>query len=301
MVLGIGFGAERIGLLVLRWPKIAATMLFALAILIAVSLPNLRFEYDIHGAFFSDSELSQAQLNYRAEQKSDISTVLIHLQSERAFSSQDVSDLRDLALDLEFLDGVESVVSPFSLRFSPSDTAPNGAPVFGTAISKKYNDDLLRFRALGTGLPTFFNGSQAAMLIGVRVDLNVAEIGAILPQLSAEVIAAAPSHVTANITGEEAISHEIVTGLKSDLIRLNLWGALLVGFAALVLLRDLKMVLLAVIPALLSAASVLALSVWLGHPITVLSNVIPILLLVLGVADGVHLAGHLKTTGGSPR
>ncbi|WP_439143868.1 efflux RND transporter permease subunit [Planktotalea sp.] len=301
MALGIGFGAERIGLLVLRWPKIAATMLFALALLIAVSLPNLRFENDIHGAFFSDSELSQAQLNYRAEQKSDISTVLIHLQSERAFSSQDVSDLRDLALDLEFLDGVESVISPFALRFSPSDTAPNGAPVFGTEISEKYNDDLSRFRALRTGLPTFLNGSQTTMLVGVRVDMNVAEIGAILPQLQAEVVAAVPSHVIAHITGEEVISHEIVTGLKSDLIRLNLWGALLVGFAALVLLRDLKMVLLAVIPALLSAASVLALSVWLGHPITVLSNVIPILLLVLGVADGVHLAGHLKTTGDSPR
>jgi len=62
-------------------------------------------------------------------------------------------------------------------------------------------------------------------------------------------------------------------------------------------LRDLRMALLAVVPALLGAAAVLALTVWLGYPITVLSNVIPILLLVLGVADGVHLAGHLKEEG----
>jgi predicted RND superfamily exporter protein len=301
MALGIGFGAERIGLLVLRWPKIAAAVLIALVIVIAASLPNLRFENDIHRAFFSDSEVSRAQLSYRAQQSSDVSTVLVHLQSERAFTAQDMSELRDLALDLEFLEGVKSVVSPFALRFSPSDTAPKGAPVFGTEISDTYGEDLARFRALGTGLPTFLNGSQTALLIGVRVDLNVAEIGTILPELRAEVDAAVAPHISARVTGEEAISHEIVTGLKSDLIRLNLWGSLLVGFAALVLLRDLRMVLLAVIPALLSAASVLALSVWLGHPITVLSNVIPILLLVLGVADGVHLAGHLKATGDSPR
>jgi predicted RND superfamily exporter protein len=301
MALGIGFGAERIGLLVLRWPKIAAAVLIALVIVIAASLPNLRFENDIHRAFFSDSEVSRAQLSYRAQQSSDVSTVLVHLQSERAFTAQDMSELRDLALDLEFLEGVKSVVSPFALRFSPSDTAPKGAPVFGTEISDTYGEDLARFRALGTGLPTFLNGSQTALLIGVRVDLNVAEIGTILPELRAEVDAAVAPHISARVTGEEAISHEIVTGLKSDLIRLNLWGSLLVGFAALVLLRDLRMVLLAVIPALLSAASVLALSVWLGHPITVLSNVIPILLLVLGVADGVHLEGHLKATGDSPR
>ena len=301
MALGIGFGAERIGLLVLRWPKIAAAVLIALVIVIAASLPNLRFENDIHRAFFSDSEVSRAQLSYRAQQGSDVSTVLVHLQSERAFTAQAMSELRDLALDLEFLEGVKSVVSPFALRFSPSATAPKGAPVFGTEISDTYGDDLARFRALGTGLPTFLNGSQTALLIGVRVDLNVAEIGTILPELRAEVDAAVAPHISARVTGEEAISHEIVTGLKSDLIRLNLWGSLLVGFAALVLLRDLRMVLLAVIPALLSAASVLALSVWLGHPITVLSNVIPILLLVLGVADGVHLAGYLKATGDSPR
>jgi uncharacterized membrane protein YdfJ with MMPL/SSD domain len=52
MALGIGFGAERIGLLVLRWPKIAAAVLIALVIMIAASLPNLRFENDIHRAFF---------------------------------------------------------------------------------------------------------------------------------------------------------------------------------------------------------------------------------------------------------
>jgi len=87
MALGIGFGAERIGLLVLRWPKIAAAVLIALVIVIAASLPNLRFENDIHRAFFSDSEVSRAQLSYRAQQSSDVSTVLVHLQSECAFTA----------------------------------------------------------------------------------------------------------------------------------------------------------------------------------------------------------------------
>ncbi len=297
MKLGIGFGAERIGFLALRWPKLVASILLALLVLIAFSLPNIRFEDDIHRAFFSESATSQAQLSYRAEQDANVSTILIHVQSEQQFTGEQMRVLRDLSLDLEFLDGVMGVGSPFALRFPPSETAPQGRPVFGPEITEEYSAVVAQFRALGTALPTFLNAGSTALLIGVRVDLDAADIGASLMQIRAELGAAVPPALSARITGEDVISHEIVTGLKSDLIRLNLWGSLLVGFAALILLRDLRMVALAVIPALFSAASVLALSVWLGYPITVLSNVIPILLLVLGVADGVHLAGHLKTSG----
>lgn len=115
--------------------------------------------------------------------------------------------------------------------------------------------------------------------------------------ISAELDRTLPATLSAHITGEDVISAEIVSGWKGDLVALNLWGALIVASAAFVLPRDLRMALLAVLPALIGAAGVLSLSVWLGYPLTVLSNVIPILLLVLGVADGVHLAGHLKERG----
>ncbi len=301
MPLGIGFGAERIAFAALRWPKLASCLLLAFMALVGASLPSIRFDDDINRVFLSDSPISQAQIAYRDEGAGGSSTVLAYVRAERAFTAEQLSQLRDVTLDLEFLDGVLGIASPFALRFPPTKDAPKGRPVFGAQISETFGDDLAEFSALGTGLPRFINPEHTAAMIAIKIDLAAAPIADQLGLIVEEFDRINAAGLRVSFTGEDVISLEIVTGLKSDLIALNLWGSLLVGFAALVLLRDLRMVLLAVIPALSGAASVLALSVWLGFPINVLSNVIPILILVLGMADAVHLAGHVKATGDSAR
>jgi predicted RND superfamily exporter protein len=269
-------------------------MVLALCVLIGLSLPKLSFDTDIHRAFLSGSALSQAQTAYVAALSPPLATLLIHVTAPAPFTAAQMTALRDLSLDLELSQGVTAVASPFVLRMSPGNDSPSGVPVFGAKIDGGYPAALAAFAALNTGLPTFLNPPLTAMLMAVTVDADQTTVDAAVTDLSVTLTRALPAGQTANITGEEVISSEIVTGLKEDLIALNMWGALVVALAAFALLRDLRMALLAVVPALLGAAAVLALSVWLGYPITVLSNVIPILLLILGVADGVHLAGSLK-------
>ncbi|MEP5728803.1 MAG: MMPL family transporter [Sulfitobacter sp.] len=294
---GIGFGAERLGLVALRFPRIAAFCLLAFLVLIGFSLSRLSFDDDIHRVFLSDSPLSQAQRAYDAQQSPPLSTVLIHITSPDGLTAKDMTALRDLSLDLEFMDGVTAVASPFILRWPPTPDAPSGTPLFGPQINSGFADDLTSFDALNTGLPTFVNNTLTAVLISVSINLDQETVAVAMSNINTELSLAMPAGLSANITGEDVISAEIVSGLKDDLIALNLWGALIITVAAFLLLRDLRMALLAVVPAIVGAAAVLALSVWLGYPITVLSNVIPILLLVLGVADGVHLTMHLKENG----
>lgn len=294
---GIGFGAERVGLVALRFPRIAALCLLALLVLVGTSLSHLSFDDDIHRVFLSDSPLSQAQRAYEAEQSPPLSTALVYVTSPNALNAEHMTALRDLSLDLEFIKGVTAVASPFILRWPPSVEAPSGTPIFSPQIGSTFADDLAAFEALDTGLPTFVNSTLTATLLSVSIDTDQTDIAAATSTIEAELERALPAGLSANITGEDVISAEIVSGLKDDLIALNLWGALVITLAALALLRDLRMALLAVLPAIIGAASVLALSVWLGYPITVLSNVIPILLLVLGVAGGVHLTAELKENG----
>ncbi len=297
MALGIGFGLERIALAALRFPKAVTACIFSLLVLIGVSLPGLRFDDNINRVFMSDSALSDAQRAYEQQQAPPLSTLLVHVTSADPFDAEDMTRLRDLSLDLEFIDGVNAVASPFVLRGPPEPDAPDGKPVFGPQITSDYANAVDAFDALETGLPTFLNGAMTAMLLSVSIDTDQASVGNAMAAIRDMLDSGLPARFAAHITGEDAISAEIVTGLKDDLVSLNLLGALIIAGAALVLLRDVRMAVLAVVPALFGAAGVMALSVWLGYPITVLSNVIPILLLVLGVADGVHLAGHLKDHG----
>ncbi len=298
MFWGIGFGAERLGLAALRFPRSAGVLLLALLVLIGISLPKVTFDDDIHRVFLSDSPLSDAQRAYEAAQSPPLSTVVLYITAPESFSPAQMSGLRDMALDLEFVDGLSGVASPFSLRMPPTPDAPSGSPVFAPEIGADYATRIDSFRDLGTGLPTFLNSDANAMLMSLPVDLDQTDLPDALRDIRAELDRGLPDGVTATVTGEDAISAEIVGGLRADLLSLNLWGAALIALAALALLRDLRMAVLVVVPAICGAAGVLALSVWLGYPVTVLSNVIPILLLVLGVADAVHLARHLKASPG---
>ncbi|WP_298861584.1 MMPL family transporter [uncultured Sulfitobacter sp.] len=297
MFSGIGFGAHRIGVAACKFPKIATLFLIAVVVLIGLSLPKVSFDDNIHRVFLSESALSVAQRAYEQEQAVTLSTILIHVTSETPMDVDDLTALRDFSLDLEFLDGVTAIASPFVLRWPPEEGAPSGRPLFNQEITADFPVDVAAFRNLKTGLPVFLNTELTAMLITVSIDTEQTTIANAIANLSSELERALPAAMEAQLTGEDVISAEIVLGLKGDLIALNLWGALIVILAAFALLRDLRMAILAVIPALIGAAGALALSVWLGYPITVLSNVIPILLLVLGVADGVHLAGHVKHGG----
>jgi hypothetical protein len=74
---GIGFGAERFGLVALNFPRMATLCLLATLVLIGTSLSRLSFDGDIHRVFLSDSPLSQAQRAYEAEQSPPLSTALV--------------------------------------------------------------------------------------------------------------------------------------------------------------------------------------------------------------------------------
>ena len=295
MFRGIGFGAHHIGFFALKSPKIALSVMLALLILIGLSLPRVAFDDDINRVFLSDSQLSQAQLSYEASLRPRTSDLLILVHSETAFTTQQMTVIRDMTEALGDIDGVDFVASPFSLRW-PLDSLlwPFGDPVFDETISDDFLSKIDAFNDFDTGLPTLLNPNGDSMIINVTVNTEKTPIKVAIDSVSTELSAMLPDSLKANITGEEAISAEVVSGLKDDLLSLNMWGALLIAMAAFLLLRDFRMTALAVIPALFGAASVLALSVWLGYPVTVLSNVIPILILVLGVANGLHLVGHLK-------
>lgn len=295
----ISFGLERIALAALRAPLFSAIVLAGLLAVIALSLPSIRFDQQINRVFLSDSAVSQMQRDFEADRSPRTFSIMARFSSDAPLTARDMTALQTIALELEFNEGVLAVGSPFLLRTPPDDTAPSGRPLFGPDIPADYADDIADFIALETGLPTYLSPDRRAALLTITVnraeaDLSTAETGA-----RAVIEANLPEELRYALTGEALLSREISQGLKRDLVRLNFLGIMVVSVAALFLLRDVRMTLLTVMPAFAGGAGVLALSVWLGYPITVLSNVIPILLLVLAGANCLHLARHLRHSSGS--
>ena len=285
----------------LRWPRLATVLLLAIIALGVFSLPSVRFDGDIHRVFLSDSPLSTAQRAMEARLPSD-ETVAILVEASEPLSDAQLGAARDVALDLELVDGIASVASPFSLRFPPGYSPDPEAPVFPVELAGSgWSERLAAFQALETGLPTLTNADDTALLILASVDLEGRDLTATLADIRSETDRLADAGLTVSITGEEIINLAVAEGLRAELPWLNVVGALIVIALTAFMVRDVRLVALATVPAVVAAMLTVAASVWLNYPLTVISNIMPVFVLILGVANGVHLALSLSVLDGERR
>ena len=283
-----------------EFPRLCAAAIFLVLALSVAALPGLRFDSDPNRVFLSNSPLSQAERDLRARFVPPTSDVALLVEAASPFTANQIQQARNAALDLEFAEGVLSVASPFALRFPPWHPEFPEAPVIPLTIdAAEISDRLDRFKDLDTALPLFMTSSE--MLIVVTIATETQPTDAALPMLSTVAEDLAAHGLTVSLTGADVVGLSITQGLTSDLVRINLLGAALVVLVVLVLLRDWRLSVLAVGPALMGPTATLGLSVAFGYPITVLNNVLPLLMLVLGVANGLHLAVHFAQTQGDLR
>ncbi len=281
----------------LRHPKLLLAAVLALAFLAVAPIGSLRFDSNINRVFLSDTALSDAQRDFEERFDTTLSDVAVLVESRTQLSETQIAAARDLALDYELTPGVVAVVSPFSLRFPPGRTRWPEEPVIPARIDRTdLSDRLAAFRALDTGLPTLL--APDTLLILASIDTRERSLGDALPELRSLAASVEETGASVTITGQDVVGLAIRDGLAKDLLRLNLIGAALVLLAAMALLRDPRLVAVAIGPPLLGAVGTLGLAAWLGLPITVLSNVIPMLMLVIGVANGLHLAVSLARAEG---
>ena len=291
--------------LLIRFRILSALLILAMVAAAGWALPDLRFDSDINRVFMSDSALSQAQRDFEGRFATRPSPVAVLLTDPDGLDAADIARARTLVDTLEVTEGVIAVASPFSLRLPPAPPAagaPPGPPVPVPVIApdqgpEGFGPALAQFRDLDTGLPTLIRDD--ALLIVAGVDVDARPLADALPDIrAAAATAQADGGPQTQVSGPDVVSLAIADGLKSDLLRINLLGAALVVLVALVLLRDWRLMVIAVLPALAGMEVTLGVAAWIGYPVTVLNNVIPVLMLVLGVSGGLHMAVHLAHSDG---
>ncbi len=283
---------------VLSHPRYLLLCLALLLIALLARVGSLGFDADINRVFISDSPLSQAQTRFEAQYATKLSDVVVFVEAADALTADQIGAARNMALDFELTPGVAAVVSPFALRFPPKHETWPDAPVIPPDPSRTETDErLAAFDRLETGLPTFI--SRDALLIVASVDTAARPLDETLGEFRELIGPYEDGALTVTVTGPDVMGSTIRAGLADDLLRLNLVGAALVAIAALAFLRDARLAVAAVLPALLGMVASVGVAAWLGIPITVLNNVIPMLMLIIGVANGLHLAVHLARSEGT--
>ena len=95
--------------------------------------------------------------------------------------------------------------------------------------------------------------------------------------------------MTLTITGFPIIRMNVVQILIRDQKVLNIVGAVIGFLMSLIVFRSLTAAVMTAVPAIVSGVVVAGGLGAVGVPITVMTNIVPVLVMILGYADSMHL------------
>jgi predicted RND superfamily exporter protein len=290
---------HRMGLLSLNHPGWASLIVVLVSLLAGIGINILKFDDGVASAFRSQSPIYHLYSENRDRFTPSENDQAILFRSPGFDDPANLQAVRNFALEISLIDGVEDVFSIFSLRINsgdgnyvpvlPADLSASEAGLTGTLKTLR-SHPLERGQFLSADLQT------TLVVYHQNFDRDGLEVSrAILSEIReiAESVVEG-TDVSFDITGLASIRQILIDSLLGDLMRLNLIGMTLGFLIALVALRSVTLAVLTSIPsniALFWALGSMGLS---GIPVDTLTNVIPVLILVLALADSLHLTFELR-------
>ena len=272
--------------LVLARPVAAClTIIAATSLLVVFTLAKLTVEGDVAHALKGTSSAFQANERLEALFEAPSKDEVLFVTAQDLGSPDTFAAFEDFVLSLQLTDGVRSVFSVFSL---PDPT--------GTGLTFLSRDDLGDIPP-ASRLDTLFGSSplapflisedRTAAIISVLPDLSM-PTDQRLSALEQEIALADPSLTTKSV-GLAALQREISAALVTDQVVIAPASTFLCVLIALLLFRSWRTAVLCAVPSVIGLCWTLAAMALLGIPFDPFIAIIPPLIIVLGIADSVHV------------
>lgn len=290
----IALGAERIGLISLRAPLIAAIVMIAVTIAAGFGIARIKVDDSLSQLFRSDSaEFRQYEALSERFPSSEFD-VLVVVEGERLLERSSLEQLRNLVTDLHFVDGMQGLISLFSARQPPEQgqippplfppDLPEGAE-YEALIERVKSNEIIRGKLLSE------DGTLA--LIVVSLDRKVVEdvglrdvIGEIRKIVDEDM---AGSGLTTQLSGAPVMQLEIRNAVERDRLIYNTLGFVAGCLIAALFFRRLSFMLVAAAPPLIGIIWSLGFLGWMDFRLNMFLNVMTPLIMVMGFSDSMQL------------
>lgn len=275
--------------------KATLFILAVLTALMATGLPRVTFDTAIT-LLISDSSPDKQRYDEVTEIFGSDNTTVLYIEDADLFTPEHIARLRNLVDDIAVLDTVERVDSLFSVsnvrdENNALETGPTIAELPKTVAEAERQRDIARDNPLLVG--NYISADRPAMAINVRVRVadntneNVTarsheQIGELLEPLKGD-------YDDLFQIGRARIAYEMENGMSRDMVVLGGLSVIALMFSVLVFLRNPGFALLPLITSLVSVIWTFGFMGWMGIPVTLLTSMLPALLLVIGSTEDVHL------------
>lgn len=292
-----GFGLEKLGLLALHFPRWTLLVITIVTVALGYTSSKIQFSSDVREIFRSDSP-DYANLTMVEEQYPEsVGDILLLVESEALLSRENLERLRDLHLELGFVDGVQDVLSIFSAR-DPPDASGRSDPVFPFELR---DDELPEIREAVLHHPLVSrtllseDARTGLFIISIEPQPDIEDLRRLATELNGVVdTVLAGSDVRAQPTGVAFLRLEIVSSLIRDQRTFIFVGFVISFIVSWLFFRSIVYAALGGIPAIVAVIWLMGTTQLRGQEVNVLTGVVPALVIVLVVASALHLLFGLR-------
>lgn len=291
---------------ILQRGVLLAIVLIGICALALLGASKIQFNDGARDLFASEHVDYQRYEDQLARYSGAETDIVLLIEAGRPFSSKQVSAMRDLVLDLQLIENVELTASIFSQqRFNPAlqdfetliDEIPTKPAALRDILEAARGSELVAAPLINT------EHNQAVVLVSVSDDVSErTEADQLLRELESLIDeTSAKADLALEMTGVLPLQAHVISQLEYDQMLTTIVGGILGLIVVIVLLRS------ALIGVLNGFAPVTALLLsmgafgFLGLEMNPTTNVVPVLILILSMADCIHMTFEFrrKAAGGA--
>lgn len=297
--ISFSLGSEKLGLLALyfKWATLIAVLL--ISALTALGVERMQVDDSLSELFRSDTPEFQQFETFTRRFPSAEYDVLIVIEGPTLLERDTLQALRDAVIELQFVDGLRGLISIFSARGSPlpgklpPPLFPGDLPE-GEAYTQLISD--VRANRILDGKLLSSDGQLTLIVVALdpatartdKLKATIEEIGGtVIRQL-------AGTGLAVQLAGAPVMQQEIRNAVQRDRIVYNGLGFLIGVIIALVFLRHVSFIAIAVVPPAIAILWSLGTLGWMEFRLNLFLNVISPLTMVMAFADTMQMTFALR-------
>jgi predicted RND superfamily exporter protein len=290
----LAYGIERVGLIALRAPVVAATVLVALCLAAVFGIERLKVDDSLSQLFRSETQEFKQYEEVTRRFPSTEFDVLVVIEGRTLLQRESVEKLRDLVTDLQLIDGVRGLISLFSARQPPEggklpeplfpEELPTGA-AYDQLVQRVLHNEIIRGKLLsedGT-LALIVLALDPSIVGGRTLNTVVGEIRKTMEE------ALGDAELTAQLSGVPVMQLEIRNAVERDSLLYNSFGLFAGCLIAIAFFRRVSFMIIAAAPPLIAILLSLGALGWLDFRLNMFLNVMTPLIMVISFADSMQL------------
>jgi hypothetical protein len=290
----LALGIERIGFFSLSHQMLVATVFVVLSLVAAVGFAKVKVDDSLSQLFRSNTDEFRTYEEVTHRFPSNEFDVLMVIEGDRLLERSSLQDLRELAIELQLIDGTRGLISIFSAREPPNNgqippplfpnPLPQGAE-YQALIERVKSNEIIHDKMLSP------DGKLTLMVLALEPDAT--KPGS-LDKIIDEIRNAVKTHLASTglrgeLSGVPVMQHEIRTAIQTDRLVYNTLGFAVGCLIAIMFFRRFSFMIIAAAPPLIAILLALGALGWFGFSLNMFLNVMTPLIMVISFSDSMQL------------